>query len=160
MGSHKAQPIDLQLYEGNKNKRTKAEIEARRKAEASFKVASDNIKPPTWLDSLGKREFKKIVKEMEELDLLTNLDVHFLSLYCDAYSNYVAVAKELKETGMFLDDDGVTVPNKEMIIRKKQFYEQMKSLGSEFGFSPSSRAKMALNQAKAEEEEADEFNDI
>lgn len=168
---NQAQPIDLQLIHGNKNRRTKAEIEKRKKAEEALKAAKDKLKPPTWLDKLAKKEFKYIVDQMSELDVLNNLDVHALAMYCDAYSNYVEITKLINETGLarrvvvdYTEDNEPIyelVMDKEAILRKKQFYHQVRQLGIQFGFTPSARAKMALAQAKAEiEKEDDDFEDV
>lgn len=167
----RAIPIDLQLIHGNKNRRTKEEIERRRKAEAALQAARDKLKPPTWLDKVAKKEFRYIVSEMKELEVLNNLDVHALAMYCDAYSNYVEITKLINENGLakpvvvFNEEAGINhtllLIDKEAIIRKKQFFDQVKQLGTQFGFTPSARAKMALAQAKAsEEEEDDDFDDV
>lgn len=167
---NQAQPIELQLIKGNKNRRTKAEIEKRRKAEEALKAAKDKLKPPTWLDKGAKKEFRYIVNEMSELDVLNNLDVHALAMYCDAYSNYVEITKLINENGLARtinlteENSGESVKaiymDKEAILRKKQFYDQVRQLGIQFGFTPSARAKMALSQAKAELAEEDEEFDV
>ncbi|MBC9873686.1 phage terminase small subunit P27 family [Macrococcoides goetzii] len=167
---NQAQPIELQLIKGNKNRRTKAEIEKRRKAEEALKAAKDKLKPPTWLDKGAKKEFRYIVNEMSELDVLNNLDVHALAMYCDAYSNYVEITKLINENGLARtinlteENSGEAVKaiymDKEAILRKKQFYDQVRQLGIQFGFTPSARAKMALSQAKAELAEEDEEFDV
>ncbi|UTH13303.1 phage terminase small subunit P27 family [Macrococcus equipercicus] len=169
---NQAIPIGLQLIHGNKNRRTKDEIERRQKAEAALQAAKDKLKPPPWLDKGAKKEFKYIVSEMAELDVLNNLDVHALAMYCDAYSNYVEVTKAINENGLIrrvlIDVDQETGKNiymnqmdKESILRKKQFYDQVRQLGTQFGFTPSARAKMALAQAKSMEEGEDEdFGDV
>ncbi|WP_435918578.1 phage terminase small subunit P27 family [Macrococcus capreoli] len=167
---NQAQPIELQLIHGNKNRRTKAEIEKRRKAEEALKASKDKLKPPTWLDKGAKKEFRYIINEMSELDVLNNLDVHALSMYCDAYSNYVEITKLINETGLarrvvvdYTEDNEPIyelVMDKEAILRKKQFYDQVRQLGIQFGFTPSARAKIALSQAKAELAEEDEEFDV
>ena len=96
----KAKPIHLHLLEGNTNRLTKDEIEQRLKAENSYKQ-KDKVKPPTWLDSVAKKEFRRIAGELLELDVITNIDVNALATYCDAYSDYVECTK-LSEKKDFL----------------------------------------------------------
>lgn len=162
----RAVPIDLQIIQGNKNRLTKEEIEERKNAEKRLKASNDKVKPPTWLDNFGKREFRKIVKEMEELDLLTNLDVHALSLYCDAYSQYVECTKVINQEGLMIEHTnkaGETnqVPHP-LLTKKKQLHEQIKSLQGEFGFTPASRAKLAIPREENEEKSGFEkmFGDV
>ena len=57
-------------------------------------------KPPTWLiDARAKNEFKRLVKEFEkmEIDVIGNLDVNNLGCYCNAFSYYISVTKQLKK---------------------------------------------------------------
>lgn len=144
----KAIPINLQVLNGNPNRLTKAEIEARQEAEKKIRAKNDKIRPPTWLDKLAKREFRKIVKEMEELDLLTNLDVHALAIYCDAYSQYVECTKQIDEEGLMVEYTNKAAETNKvphpLMTKKKQLHEQMRSLATEFGFTPASRAKLAI----------------
>ncbi|PFV26776.1 phage terminase small subunit P27 family, partial [Bacillus cereus] len=75
----KAKPIHLHLLEGNTNRLTKDEIEQRLKAEKQLQAKKDKVKPPTWLDSIAKKEFRRIAGELLELDVITNIDVNALA---------------------------------------------------------------------------------
>lgn len=138
MMGRKAMPVDLLLVKGKKNL-TKREIEERRKAEQKLKANSDKVKPPTFLDAFAKREFRKIVNEAIELDTITNLDVNQLAIYCRTYSRWVELTKKQIE-GEFVDD-------KEL----DRLFKQIKSMATEFGFTPSSRAKIAMPKTEKEE---------
>jgi P27 family predicted phage terminase small subunit len=156
----KAKPIQLHLLEGNKNRLTKGEIEKRAEAEAKLKPKSDKVKPPAWLDKIAKKEFKRIAKELEELDLITNVDINALAAYCDAYSDYVKCTKIIQEEGMMVEYTNKAAETNKvphpLLTKKKQLHEQMKALAVEFGLTPSARAKIALpkkeEKPKTEEE--------
>lgn len=49
-----AKSATLQLIQGNPNKKNTEELAARAEHEKKLKMRSDNIKPPTWLDKVGK----------------------------------------------------------------------------------------------------------
>jgi P27 family predicted phage terminase small subunit len=153
MAGRKAMPIDLLLIKGNKNF-TKKEIEARKAAEAKLKPKADNIKPPSWLSSLAKREFKRLAAEMQAIDLMTNVDVNQLAVYCRAYARYIELqdGKEDLETGEVLTDEKTL----------DTLYKQLKSMAIEFGFTPSSRAKLAMPKEEEKEKTPEEkmFGDI
>ncbi|MED0676976.1 phage terminase small subunit P27 family [Aneurinibacillus thermoaerophilus] len=155
----KAKPIHLHLLEGNKNRLTKKEIEKRVEAEKKIQPKKDNVKPPAWLDAIAKKEFKRIAKELAELDLVTNVDVNALAAYCDAYSDYVKCTKIIQEEGFMVEYTNKAAETNKvphpLLTKKKQLHEQMKALATEFGLTPSSRAKIAI--PKQEEKKPTEF---
>ncbi|WP_067924856.1 phage terminase small subunit P27 family [Alicyclobacillus shizuokensis] len=155
----KAIPIELQLINGNKNRLTKSEIEARRSAEQRLKPRADRIRPPAWLSPVAKREFKRIVKEMDGLDVLTNVDVDALALYCDAYAAYVECTRIIEDEGLMVEYTNKAAETNKvphpLLTKKKQLAEQMKALATEMGLTPASRTKLAMS--KEEPKEPTEF---
>lgn len=158
----KAKPIELHLVNGNKSRLTKAEIEQRQEVEKKIKPKTNRIKCPDWIeaDYEAERKWKVLVKELKELDLITNVDVDALAAYCDAYSQYVMCAKIIRDEGLMVDYTNKSaetnrVPHP-LLTKKKQLFEQMKSLAVEFGLTPSSRAKIAM--PKEEPKEVSEFD--
>lgn len=157
----KAMPIQLHLLQGNKNRLTKKEIEQRVEAEKRLKPRANKVKPPAWLSDEAKKEFKRIVKEMQDLDLLTNIDVDALALYCDAYVNYIECTRIIAEEGLMVEYTNKAAETNKvphpLLTKKKQLHEQMKSLAAEFGLTPAARAKLAIakedKKPKTEEEE-------
>jgi P27 family predicted phage terminase small subunit len=158
----KAIPIELQLINGNKNRLTKREIEARRSAEQRLKPKADRLRPPSWLSPLAKREFRRIVKEMEGLDVLTNIDVDALALYCDAYAAYVDCTRIIEAEGLMVEYTNKAAETNKvphpLLTKKKQLAEQMKALATEMGLTPASRAKLAM--PRQEEKEPTEFDKL
>lgn len=64
---------------------TKAEIEERQRTEV--KAAADKVTAPQYLSPTQKRTFKKIVKELRAIDLISNLDVDALARLVIAQEN-------------------------------------------------------------------------
>lgn len=162
MAGRKAKPVSVLIAEGKTNL-TKEEIEARKQAEESLKPASDNIRCPTWLDKIGKRTWRAIVKELKEIDLMTNVDIYSLALACDAYSKYIEATKAIDEQGLTIEYTNAggntnTVANPNIAIAHK-YGQQFKSYLSEFGLSPASRARLALHQSQEGEEDDDDLLD-
>jgi len=82
------QPIALVQAKGKKHL-TKAEIEERQRTEV--KAAADKVTAPQYLSPTQKRTFKKIVKELRAIDLISNLDVDALARLVIAQEKYIAV---------------------------------------------------------------------
>jgi P27 family predicted phage terminase small subunit len=166
MGGRKAIPIDLQLINGNKNRLTKREIEARKAAEERLKPKADRVRPPAWLSDEAKREFKRIAKEMQDLGVLTNVDVDALALYCDAYAAYVECTRIIEAEGLMVEYTNKAAETNKvphpLLTKKKQLAEQMKALATEMGLTPASRAKLAMpRQPEKEPTEFDKmFGDV
>lgn len=146
MGGRKAKPIMLQLLEGNKNRLTKSEIEARKAAEAKIKPNADKVTPPSWLSNDAKEIFNKSVEELIQVELITNVDVEQLAVYSRAVAEF---AKESQK-----DEPDETKLDK--------LSKQIKSWSIEFGLTPSSRAKLAMPKEEEKEKTVEEqfFGDI
>src|SRR5690606_2901432 len=144
----KAMPIALHLIDGNKNRLTKAEIEARKAAEERLRPKADKVKPPSWLSKEAKKVFKQIAKELEHTKLITNVDIHALALWCDAYVDYINCTKIIKEEGLMVEYTNKAAETNKvahpLMTKKKQLAEQMRALASEFGLTPAARAKLAI----------------
>jgi P27 family predicted phage terminase small subunit len=85
---------------------------------------------------------------------MTNVDVNQLAVYCRAYARYVELqaGNEDPETGEKLTDEKTL----------DTLYKQLKSMAIEFGFTPSSRAKLAMPKEEEKEKSTEEkmFGDI
>lgn len=84
---------------------TKEELLEKKKAEETLeKLDKIDIKPPTFLDSTAKKEFKRIMPYLKQLPI-SNLDLAQIVSYCSFYSDLVNSIKEIKAKGLY-DEDG------------------------------------------------------
>ncbi|MEN6370922.1 MAG: phage terminase small subunit P27 family [Armatimonadota bacterium] len=114
-------------------------------------------KCPSYLGSVGKREWKRIVPELDRLGLLTCVDGAALESYCTAYDNMVMAQKVLKKYGMtFYTEKGYIVQRPEVAIVNKSLMI-IKAFCAEFGLTPSSRSRMAMPDKPDEEDEMDKL---
>ncbi|WP_163546773.1 phage terminase small subunit P27 family [Granulicatella sp. zg-ZJ] len=160
-----AMPLELRLLNGSKPKRSNEEINMRLQAEKSLKTARNKLKPPDWLGDIAKKEFKYVVNETKEIELLGNLDVHALALYCNVYEQYILCTKRIVEDGIIVEankaSETVTAAHP-LFIRQHQLMQQLRMMQNDLGLSPSARAKLALhavNQKPISESER-EFGNV
>lgn len=155
----KPMPVDLLVLKGKKNL-TKKEIEQRKQAEQAIKPKQDKIECPDWLDETAEAEWDRIVKDLMELNLLTNIDVSALSIYCDAYSKYVQATESLKSEGLIVEytnKSGATNKTQNPNVQIANKYAAIvKSMISEFGLSPSARIKLVLPKEEVKEKSKEE----
>lgn len=151
----KAKPITLHVLQGNPNRLTKKEIEARKQAEEKLKPKTDKVKAPKWLSKEAKKEFNRIAKELQEIGLITNVDIDMLAAYCDAYVEYQRCTKIIEEEGLMVEYTNKAAETNKvphpLLTKKKQLFEQMKSIAGEFGLTPSARAKIAIPKQENKE---------
>ncbi|ABQ23669.1 hypothetical protein CKR_P44 (plasmid) [Clostridium kluyveri NBRC 12016] len=145
-----AKSIKLQLLNGNKNHRTKKEIEKRVKNEEKLKIGHDNVKPPPWLDITAQKEFKRVSELLISVELMTDADVTHLALYCDTYSQYLSYKRQVKKYGMWTGGK----PNP-FIKKMSEMARQLRGFAADLGLSPSARARLAINLECTDEDEDD-----
>ena len=142
----KAMPIDLLVHKGKKNL-TKKEINKRKTAESRIKPKADKVEPPEWLNGKEKEVFLLTVSEHSDLELITNVDVNQLALYCSEFTRYIDERAK-----------GSEADPKEL----NRLSKEIRAWSSEFGFTPSSRAKLAIQKQEEKEISPEEkmFGDV
>ncbi|ACL19507.1 phage terminase, small subunit, P27 family [Desulfitobacterium hafniense DCB-2] len=165
MSGRKRKSVDLLIAEG-KTHLTKDDIEKRREAESQLKPKDDKIKCPSWLkDKVAKSEFRKISHELQELKLLTNLDVNTLASYCVAYAQYLKATSELADQDLVITQTnkaGFTNMVENPLIRiQLKYSNEMKKHAAEMGLTINSRLKLVIPKKEAKRDPIEEdFGDI
>ncbi len=165
MSGRKKKSVEVLIAEG-KTHLTNKDIEARREEEGLIRPNDDKIKCPSWVkDKVARAEFKKISEELQELKLLTNLDVNTLASYCIAYSNYLKATLELEGQPLVISQtnkSGFTNLVENPLIRiQLKFSDEMKKHASEMGLTINSRLKLVVPKAKPKKDEIEEeFGDL
>lgn len=129
------QPIDLLVFKGKKNL-TKNEIEQRKEQE--IKAPSDKVKPPAYLPSNLKREFKKVADELMQIGIMTNLDIDALARFLIAKSMYVKISSQLIEL------DPLSEKFETLIAHQDKFFKQSRQSAMDLGLTISSRCKLVI----------------
>jgi P27 family predicted phage terminase small subunit len=147
----KPTPTRLKVLSGNPGKRPLNKNEPKPKPQRPS--------CPSWLCKDAKKEWRRVVDELEAIGMLTKIDMASLSGYCQAYARW-------KQAEEFIDKHGTVYPvNQETNIIFKQFpqvnvaktyLQQMRLFCSEFGLTPSSRSRLNVDTKK----EVDEFEEF
>ncbi|MGX2946102.1 phage terminase small subunit P27 family [Enterococcus alishanensis] len=139
-----AKSAKLQLLNGNPNKKNIGELKKRARAEDKLKMNTNKIKPPDWLDKTAKEAFSFLRKELLEIELLTNGDVHALSTYCYWYSQQVQLQSQ---AALYQAENPEEIGNP-LLKQLDTCSKNLRSIGSDLGLSPSARAKLAIKLAQ------------
>lgn len=127
-------------------------------------------RPPNWLiDPVAKKEYKRIVKEFDKIDVVGNLDRNNIACYCNAYSLYIKVTRELSTTPATVaknpdNPDSPHVMNElylSLCKNQKDYSDEMRKFASLCGLTIDSRLKVGVVKVeKTKQEIEDIFGDI
>jgi P27 family predicted phage terminase small subunit len=170
------QPVSLLVLKGNKNL-TKKEIKERQELEV--KAPSDNVKPPSYLPTKLKKEFKKIANELVEIGIMTNLDNDALARFLLAQKMYLEITDSLlkipsviqvpnmikDEYGEIVQDGMKDISNpefSEILINQDKLFKQCRAAASDLGLTISSRCRLVMPKKEEKEKTPEErmFGDI
>ena len=121
--------------------------------------------PPDWLiNDVAINEFKRIVKEIDKIDVIGNLDINNLGGYCNSYALYLKSTEELKGKSLMIrkmtKNGPITIKNP-LIEIQKNYADEMRKFASLCGMTIDSRLKVAtIKTTKQQEDIIDEFGDI
>ena len=139
-------PTQLKVLEGNPGKRRLPATEP----QPSTGVSSR----PSWLLPEAKREWMRIVPELERLGLLTRVDRAALAAYCQCWARYVEAEADISENGLtFITDKGYEGPRPAVGMAVKML-EKMSLYAGKFGLSPADRVKLATPESKEDDLDA------
>lgn len=154
----KPKPTVLKLVTGNPGRRKLNAAEA--------KLPPARPKPPEWLNDIAQAEWDRIIGELYEGGLMTNVDTYALCAYCMAVARWRMAEQALKRMGdqdptnhafMVRTSKGTAIQNP-LVGIANQARDAMVRLAAEFGMTPSARSRVtAVPPNDANPDPADEF---
>jgi P27 family predicted phage terminase small subunit len=110
---------------------------------------------PDWLNEDGRREWKRVTRELFDAGILTTVDRAALAAFCQAYGRWVDAERKVTEKGAVLKtSQGNLIQNPYLSIANRAL-EQMLKTAAEFGMTPSSRSRIKAGAPQAEPTLAD-----
>lgn len=151
----KPRPKELSKILGNPGKRAKSELN-----DGPEFSKPTTLKPPTFLDKVGKQEWNRVAPELAEFGLLTNSDQMALAIYCQAVSEFVAADAVIKKKGPdYTSDKGNILPRPQVAMRRSAAMRILKAC-QEFGMTPSARSRMVVNVKGKQKDKPKSLNEI
>jgi P27 family predicted phage terminase small subunit len=118
-------------------------------------------KPPTWLSREARAEWRRIVPGLSRLELLKEEDRATLSAYCETWATYVEAIRDVRETGLTVENvtvykDGTesrrTVKNPAIVVAESAAM-QLRGFAQEFGLTPSAESKLSPVRGSDDDDE-------
>jgi len=139
-------PTKLKILRGNPGKRPL------NTQEPQPKVGAPSC--PPHLGEIARAHWRRMVKEMRPLNLLTRLDVAALAIHCDRWERWVQATEELRKYGPVLKMGAMLIQSPYIAIADKAMNQILKT-GAEFGYTPSSRTRLHVSDAEKHVDEND-----
>jgi len=106
---------------------------------------------PQNLSDEARKEWRRIVPELEALGLLTTIDRAALAAYCAAWGRFIEAEKVIKEKGSLYKTANGNVIISPMLSVANRAMEQMRVFGAEFGLTPSSRTRISATPQESDD---------
>ena len=142
---------------------TKAERAIKEQEEARIITGTEELmRPPAWLEPAAKKEWKRVVPQLLKIQVAGNLDLSAIAGYCQAFSKYQAVTKDLNGQSLLVLDpaSGKLIENP-LVKTQTTYAQEMRRFADMCGMSISARLKAsAIQTNKVEDEIKADFGDI
>ena len=154
-------PIDMQ-----KAHLTLVEKQNRKAEEDSVTTGNNQLKtPPRWLiNDVAKKEWRRIVRELNKIQIVGNLDYANLGGYCNAYANYIQVTEILKDQTYSIKREtrtGTIIVKNPLVDIQTNYAAEMRRFAALCGLTIDSRLKAAVVKTeKTEDMITEKFGNI
>ncbi len=146
MGGRKPHPYSMMAENNDQNHLTKRDLRERKKNEPT--IESRFLKCPAHLSPEAKKEWRRIVKLYDELNvpILTDLDTNALEVYCESFTTYKKAIARVRETSeVYVNKSDQNKPKKNpWLTVANEAALQMKKYGDVLLLDPVSRARAGM----------------
>ena len=107
---------------------------------------------PAHLDDVAKREWRRIIREVRHIGMITALDRVGLAVYCVLWSRWVAAEIKLAETGLVIVTKSGNVIQNPLLGVANRAQAELRRWAVEYGMTPSSRSRVNVPETIGEDE--------
>lgn len=145
----KPKPTAVKKLEGNPGKRELNEKEPKPKKKAP--------RCPAWLEEEAKKEWKRMSKQLEDLGILTEVDMAAFAGYCQAYSRWKDAEEFITKHGTIVKTPSGYWQQVPQVSIAQTYLKIMHKFCEQFGLTPSSRSRIVSEVDAADEDDLMEF---
>ncbi len=145
----KPKPTALKALEGNPGKRALNTNEPKPRQKAP--------RCPAWLEDEAKKEWKRMAKQLEQLGILTEVDMAAFAGYCQAYARWKEAEEFISQHGTIVKTPSGYWQQVPQVSIAQTYLKIMNKFCEQFGLTPSSRSRIVANGGKEEQMDEMEF---
>lgn len=97
---------------------------------------------PSFLRGDARREWRRIVPELEQRGILARIDLAVLAMYCGAWGRYVEAEKMVKKHGAVTVAPSSYEQKSHWLTIADKAQDQLRRLATELGLSPAARNRV------------------
>lgn len=136
MRGRKPEPSALKILRGLPGKRKLSVDEPK-------PTPLENVQPPDWLDAEAQAEWRRLAPMLERLGVLTESDVDAFAAYCESWATWKTATQKIRQFGMVIKGKDSDLPVVSPYVKiANHSLGHMRSFLTEFGMTPSSRARV------------------
>lgn len=145
----KPRPVELRLVDGNPGKRPVPEVPP---------PVSGRPKAPAFLKGEARKEWNRCIGLMQEMGTLGKETRAALAVYCKAWQRMLDAEAHVAQHGELVSAPRTGVPmHNPYLAIANQAAATVVRLAAEFGFTPSSRARLGLKDGPEQKDPASRF---
>lgn len=134
----KPKPTALKALEGNPGKRDLNQNEPKPEKKAP--------RCPTWLEPEAKKEWRRMVKQLEQLGILTEVDMAAFAGYCQAYARWKEAEEFITKHGTIVKTPSGYWQQVPQVSIAQSYLKIMNRFCEQFGLTPSSRSRIVADK--------------
>ena len=145
----KPKPTALKMLEGNPGGRPLNTKEP--------KPAKKAPRCPSWLEDEAKKEWKRMAKVLEQMGLLTEMDMAAFAGYCQAYARWKEAEEFLTQHGSMVRTPNGYLQQVPQVSIAQTNMKIMLKFCEQFGLTPSARSRIVGGENGDEEDEMEKL---
>lgn len=134
----KPKPTALKVLEGNPGKRPLNSKEPKPK--------TTRLKCPEWLEEEAKKEWKRLAKPLQQMGVLTEVDLMPFAGYCQAYARWKEAEEFITKHGSIVKTPSGYWQQVPQVSIAQTNLKLMVKVGEQFGLTPSSRSRLIAGE--------------
>ena len=107
----------------------------------------DNVKCPAWLMPEAKKEWKRLSSKMEQMGVLTEVDMAAFAGYCQSYARWKENEEFITKNGSLVRTPSGYWQQVPQVSIAQQYMKQMERFAEQFGLTPASRSRLIADES-------------
>ncbi|CEJ74236.1 phage terminase small subunit [[Clostridium] sordellii] len=132
---------------------TKKEKENRSNQEKKLKLDRDELIVPETLkdNEIASKEFERVVSAAEKIGLWDNLDLPFIIMYCDAWSHYNEIEKQMRKNKQYTVQGKDSEKLNPLINAQDKYISRIMRCSTKLGVATTDRLKLIIPEPETKE---------
>ena len=136
----KPKPTAVKQLEGNPGKRKLNRDEPKPENKAP--------KCPSWLDKEAKKEWRRTARQLEQLGILTEVDMAAFAGYCQAYARWKEAEEFITKHGTIVKTPSGYWQQVPQVSIAQTYLKIMNRFCEQFGLTPSARSRISTDNGQ------------